>query len=198
MTGVSGLRRFDSLSAWWDTLVNQFVDSSHCVIVEELVAASLFWDLFGEDGICVVSIMSGNAQGTVKRLGTEALLKALMLKMDAMDQGIASLKLEQPRVHAEQFERNRRAGVPPKEAFLLVPKRARGQGRCKKGLQGQATVDPDTLGAQDTSTLVVALVIQMLRELGPAALLVKSDIESAFRLLPVYPQDFHLLGFQFE
>ncbi|KAJ1095702.1 hypothetical protein NDU88_000860 [Pleurodeles waltl] len=40
--------------------------------------------------------------------------------------------------------------------------------------------------------------IQMLRELGPGALMAKSDIESAFRLLPVHPDDFNLLGFQFE
>ena len=37
-------------------------------------------------------------------------------------------------------------------------------------------------------------VIQMIAGLGPGALLAKRDIKSAFRLLPVYPDDFHLLG----
>ena len=35
-------------------------------------------------------------------------------------------------------------------------------------------------------------------QLGRGALLGKLDIKSAFRLLPVFPGDFDLLGFQFE
>lgn len=40
--------------------------------------------------------------------------------------------------------------------------------------------------------------ITMLQELGPGTLLAKADVESAFSLLLVHPEEFHLLGFQFE
>lgn len=40
-------------------------------------------------------------------------------------------------------------------------------------------------------------IIRMISELGRGALLAKMDIKSAFRLLPVYPGDFDLLGFKF-
>ncbi|XP_077113745.1 uncharacterized protein LOC143816266 isoform X2 [Ranitomeya variabilis] len=36
--------------------------------------------------------------------------------------------------------------------------------------------------------------VELVRAAGPGALLAKSDIESAFRLLPVHPECFHLLG----
>ena len=38
----------------------------------------------------------------------------------------------------------------------------------------------------------------MVRSCGIGALLGKCDIKSAFRLLPVHPEDFNLLGFAFE
>ena len=38
----------------------------------------------------------------------------------------------------------------------------------------------------------------MVQNLGPGARLAKADIKSAFRLLPVSPFDFELLGFKFE
>lgn len=37
----------------------------------------------------------------------------------------------------------------------------------------------------------------MFQKLGPGALLGKKDISSAFRLLPIRPEDFSLLGFYF-
>lgn len=40
--------------------------------------------------------------------------------------------------------------------------------------------------------------VEMIQNLGKGALLFKVDIKSAFRLLPVCPQDFDLLGFKFE
>lgn len=46
------------------------------------------------------------------------------------------------------------------------------------------------------STLDEAAV--MIAKLGPGALLAKSDIKSAFRLLPISPADFDLLGFKFQ
>lgn len=38
----------------------------------------------------------------------------------------------------------------------------------------------------------------MITKLGEGSLLAKSDIKSAFRLLPISPGDFDLLGFQLE
>ncbi|XP_077779111.1 uncharacterized protein LOC144326428 [Podarcis muralis] len=40
--------------------------------------------------------------------------------------------------------------------------------------------------------------VKLIRSFGPGALLAKCDIESAFRLLPVHPADFRLLGFKFQ
>ncbi|KAK3098108.1 hypothetical protein FSP39_016192 [Pinctada imbricata] len=40
--------------------------------------------------------------------------------------------------------------------------------------------------------------VDLIRKLGQKALLAKSDIKSAFRLLPVWPGDFELLGFSFK
>ncbi|XP_053140582.1 uncharacterized protein LOC128340004 [Hemicordylus capensis] len=40
--------------------------------------------------------------------------------------------------------------------------------------------------------------VAMIRGCGPRALMAKCDIESAFRLLPVHPDDFDLLGFAFK
>ena len=37
-------------------------------------------------------------------------------------------------------------------------------------------------------------VVDMIFRLGKSALMAKRDIKSAFRLLPIYPGDFHLLG----
>lgn len=41
-------------------------------------------------------------------------------------------------------------------------------------------------------------IIEMIASLGKGALLGKIDIKSAFRLLPIHPGDFDLLGFKFE
>lgn len=40
--------------------------------------------------------------------------------------------------------------------------------------------------------------VEMVQRLGKGALIAKSDLKSAFRLLPVYPGDFDLLGFKFQ
>ena len=41
-------------------------------------------------------------------------------------------------------------------------------------------------------------VVTMVRHEGPGSFLVKVDIKSAFRLLPIHPQDFPLLGMEFQ
>ena len=40
--------------------------------------------------------------------------------------------------------------------------------------------------------------VNMVKKLGIGAKLAKMDIKSAFRLLPVYPGDFDLLGFKLK
>ena len=40
--------------------------------------------------------------------------------------------------------------------------------------------------------------VQMIQQLGKGALLGKADIKSAFRLIPIRPEDFDLLGFKFD
>ena len=37
--------------------------------------------------------------------------------------------------------------------------------------------------------------IQILQNLGRGAYMAKTEIESAFRILPIHPDDYHLLGF---
>ena len=40
--------------------------------------------------------------------------------------------------------------------------------------------------------------IDLILDLGAGSFLAKSDIRSAFRLIPVHPEDFHLLGFTWQ
>jgi len=41
-------------------------------------------------------------------------------------------------------------------------------------------------------------VLNILAELGEGANIGKMDIKSAFRLLPIHPNDFDLVGFKFQ
>lgn len=56
-------------------------------------------------------------------------------------------------------------------------------------------IDPVMCSVQYTS---FDKVVEMVAELGKGAYLGKMDIRSAFRLLPIFPGDFDLLGFQFD
>jgi len=38
--------------------------------------------------------------------------------------------------------------------------------------------------------------IKMIKKIGPGCTLAKTDVRSAFRIIPVHPQDYHLLGMQ--
>ncbi|KAJ1138222.1 hypothetical protein NDU88_004613 [Pleurodeles waltl] len=71
-----------------------------------------------------------------KRSRTNALLETLRLRKDAMDQAIALLKAQLPGLPGEKAESPRGVGVPPREAFHSVPKRAYGLGKRMKELQG--------------------------------------------------------------
>lgn len=56
-------------------------------------------------------------------------------------------------------------------------------------------IDPEISSVKYTS---FDKVIDMISEIGKGALIGKMDIKSAFRLLPVFPGDFDLLGFKFD
>ena len=95
---------------------------------------------------------------------------------------------------------------PPFNAFRvsplgLVPKKEPGEYRMihhlsyPKGNSVNDFIDQDLCSVQYTK---FDAVIQMVQQLGQGALLAKTDIKSAFRLLPVSKTDFQLLGFSFE
>lgn len=56
-------------------------------------------------------------------------------------------------------------------------------------------IDPEETSVKYTS---FDSVIQMIAKIGKGANIGKRDIKSAFRLLPIYPGDFDLLGFKFD
>ena len=41
-------------------------------------------------------------------------------------------------------------------------------------------------------------VVSLVRSLGRGALMAKTDIEEAFRFIPIHPPDYHLLGFNWR
>ncbi|KAJ1182184.1 hypothetical protein NDU88_007378 [Pleurodeles waltl] len=70
--------------------------------------------------------MAASGQRGAKRSRTEALFEGLMLRMDAMDQAIASLRTQSSvsdLTPSDQAERPGRPGVPPREAFSPVLKK---------------------------------------------------------------------------
>ncbi|XP_061466237.1 uncharacterized protein LOC133377049 [Rhineura floridana] len=83
----------------------------------------------------------------------------------------------------------------------LVPKRAPGEFRLIHHLsfpQGESVNDfiPAELCSVRYTSFDCA--VRMVRDCGVGALMGKCDIKSAFRLLPVHPQDFELLGLAFD
>ncbi|XP_061485677.1 uncharacterized protein LOC133386068 [Rhineura floridana] len=82
----------------------------------------------------------------------------------------------------------------------IVPKKAAGEFRLIHHLshpRGQSVNDfiPDSLCTVHYTSFDAA--VRMVRACGNGALMGKCDIKSAFRLLPVHPADFDLLGFTF-
>ncbi|XP_053143317.1 uncharacterized protein LOC128341176 isoform X1 [Hemicordylus capensis] len=83
----------------------------------------------------------------------------------------------------------------------VVPKKAPGEYHLIHHLSfphGSSVNDgiPDSLCSVKYTSFDQA--IRVVRSCGKGALLAKCDIESAFRLLPVHPGDFNLLGFAFQ
>ncbi|KAJ1197584.1 hypothetical protein NDU88_001441 [Pleurodeles waltl] len=109
----------------------------------------------------------------------------------------------------KEFCLNRIAGPfdsPPLKDFVcsplgLVPKKDPGEFRLIHNLSAprRASVN-DAIDPALCSVKYASLdgALTLLRKLGQGSLMAKADIESAFRLLPVHPDDYHGLGFQFR
>ncbi|KAJ1146364.1 hypothetical protein NDU88_012641 [Pleurodeles waltl] len=81
----------------------------------------------------------------------------------------------------------------------VVPKRVAGQYRLIHHLsfpEGTSVNDNIPPEACSVGYATVDDAIDMIKATGRGALLAKDEVESAFRLLPVHPDSFYLLGFQ--
>ncbi|KAM4019336.1 uncharacterized protein ACNLHF_000032 [Anomaloglossus baeobatrachus] len=79
----------------------------------------------------------------------------------------------------------------------VVPKKEAGKFRLIHHLSHpKGSSVNDGISEADASVSYVSFdrAVTLLKEAGPGALMAKSDIESAFRLLPVHPDCYHLLG----
>lgn len=80
----------------------------------------------------------------------------------------------------------------------IVPKKVQGEFRFihylsyRYGDSENDAIDPQLCTVRYASFDVA---VEMIKEPGPAALLAKCDVTSAFRLFPVHPEGFDLLGF---
>ncbi len=83
----------------------------------------------------------------------------------------------------------------------LVPKKEQGQYRLIHDLSFPRGLSiNDFISAEDSAVQYETLdrVIEIIIRLGPGALLAKADIEAAFRILPIHPKDYNLLGMSWE
>ncbi|XP_077111884.1 uncharacterized protein LOC143767433 [Ranitomeya variabilis] len=83
----------------------------------------------------------------------------------------------------------------------IVPKKESGKYRLIHHLsypKGMSVNDGIPRDETAVSYISFDKAIDLVRSAGPGALMAKSDIESAFRLLPVHPDCHHLLGAKFE
>ncbi|KAM3912164.1 uncharacterized protein RB166_020655 [Leptodactylus fuscus] len=79
----------------------------------------------------------------------------------------------------------------------IVPKKESGKFRLIHHLshpKGFSVNDGISRSLASVSYVSFDRAVSLLRVAGPGALMAKSDIESAFRLLPVHPECYHLLG----
>lgn len=83
----------------------------------------------------------------------------------------------------------------------LVPKKSPGQFRLIHHLsypRGDSVNDFIDPNLSTVSYCTFDNAVTKLLELGPGTLFSKTDIDSAFRLIPIHPDDHHLLGFKFQ
>lgn len=92
----------------------------------------------------------------------------------------------------------RRVGARP---LWLVPKKTPGDFRMIHHLSypiGQSVndfIDPALCSVTYTSS---DTAISMVQDLGQGCWMFKTDIQNAYRLIPIHPDDFELLGFRFK
>lgn len=82
----------------------------------------------------------------------------------------------------------------------LVPKKLPGQFRLIHHLSyphGNSVNDYIDSNFSSVNYCTFDDAVQLLLDLGPGTLFSKTDIDSAFRLIPIHPDDHHLLGFKF-
>ena len=83
----------------------------------------------------------------------------------------------------------------------IIPKKAQGKFRLihhlsfPEGMSVNDVISPELCTIRYTS---FDEAVSMVRRCGVGAELVKCDIKSAFRILPIHHLDFNLLGFQFQ
>ena len=89
--------------------------------------------------------------------------------------------------------------------FACIPGRSCTQSRWRLENDNPPLIPPESsinshIDNQFTSVKYTSFdqVIHAISTIGRGAFLGKMDIKSAFRLIPIRPQDFHLLGFYFE
>ncbi|XP_069595134.1 uncharacterized protein [Ranitomeya imitator] len=83
----------------------------------------------------------------------------------------------------------------------IVPKKESGKYRLIHHLSYPKGMSVnDGIPSDETAVTYISFdkAVDLVRNAGPGALMAKSDIESAFRLLPVHPDCHHLLGAKFE
>jgi hypothetical protein len=129
-----------------------------------------------------------------------------------LSNNLASIKGHQPVVQLriqQELEARRVAGPflnPPFQNIQvsplgLVPKKEVGEFRLIHHLshpEGDSINDhiPSQFCSVQYQTIEDAIAV--IRTLGPGTLLAKSDIENAYKQIPIHPDDFELLGFQIE
>lgn len=135
----------------------------------------------------------------VKYNGVRSARHSLNLKSVRENIELAKTKL------AQEVELGRVAGPfihPPMENFQvsplgLVPKKKAGEFRLIHHLSHPPGSSINDFISDDDARVTYSrfdTAVEVMRDLGQGALLAKLDIKSAFRLLPIHPDDFELLG----
>ncbi len=85
--------------------------------------------------------------------------------------------------------------------IFTVPKKEQGEFRMIHDLSYPVDQSINSSIPHELSTVQYATLddaVRFIQGLGPGCLLAKTDIDSAFRLIPVHPSDYELLGFMWE
>ena len=93
-------------------------------------------------------------------------------------------------------------GVPPFPDFMisplgLVPKKTPSEFRLIHHLsfpRGSSVNDGISRALCSVNYASTDDAIKLVKQLGPGCYMAKTDIASAFRIIPIHPCDFHLLG----